>query len=123
MSGEGAKSADWHVYVTDIIECCRRIAADAEGIDPQSVTTESTLYRALLHDLAIIGEAANRLPNEVHARLQGVPWSQVIALRNRIMHGYRTIDAAIIWQTVRESVPALLAEMLTLDQALHQGDI
>jgi uncharacterized protein with HEPN domain len=37
-----------------------------------------------------------------------VPWSQIIALRNRLIHGYDTIDLDILWQILTGALPPLI---------------
>ena len=122
MFGEGASQDDWHIYLADMIACCHRVASDSSGIDPQDVSTESVLYRALLHDLAIIGEAANKIPKEVRAAFSNIPWPRVIALRNRIIHNYGAIASETIWQTIQESVPELLAELMNMQNSIQRRD-
>ena len=122
MFGEEASQDDWHIYLADMIACCYRIASDVSGIDSQDVSTESVLYRALLHDLAIIGEAANKIPKEVCEIFSNIPWPRVIALRNRIIHNYGAIASETIWQTIQESVPDLLAKLLEMQDSIQRRD-
>lgn len=63
---------------------------------------------ALVRLLEIVGEAANRVPEDLRARLPGVPWSQIVGLRNRLIHGYDEVDFDILWQIVSEDLPGLI---------------
>ena len=36
-----------------------------------------------------------------------IPWKQIIGMRNRIVHGYDTINLEIVWNTAIESIPEL----------------
>lgn len=61
--------------------------------------------------LVIIGEAAVRLGRDhavFLAKHADLPWRDVIAMRNRITHGYVTLDFHVIWQTVLSDIPQLL---------------
>ena len=61
-----------------------------------------------LRNLELIGEAATHIPSEVREAHQEVPWRAIIGTRNRLAHGYLSIDNWIIWSVIREAVPALV---------------
>jgi uncharacterized protein with HEPN domain len=62
---------------------------------------------AVVRNLEIIGEAANRLPDEFKERHSSVEWHKVVGLRHRIIHEYFGIDLQIIWQIVHVDLPTL----------------
>ena len=66
---------------------------------------------ALTRLLEILGEAANRIPREEQARYPEIPWPQIIRLRNRLIHGYDSIDFDIMWQIVTIDLPPLVATL------------
>lgn len=69
-----------------------------------------------MHALQYIGEAVNRLPDDVTTLAPEVPWRKIRAMRNLIAHDYAGIDTAIVEATVRERLPELkaaVASMLT----------
>jgi uncharacterized protein with HEPN domain len=70
--------------------------------------------------LEIIGEAAGRVPAEEQARRPGVPWPSIVGLRNRLIHGYDTIDDDIVWEIVTTDLPSLTSELSRIDQS--QGE-
>jgi len=51
---------------------------------------------ALVRPLEIVGEAANRVPIAVREKHTHIPWSQVIGLRNRLIHAYDNFDQEIV---------------------------
>jgi uncharacterized protein with HEPN domain len=75
----------------------------------------------VLQHLQIIGEAAARLPDEVRGRAPEIPWVQVIATRNVLVHGYFGVDVDLVWRAVEEGLPPLRAAverlLATLDEA------
>jgi len=62
---------------------------------------------AVVRNLEVIGEAANRLPDEYRSAAGRVPWSEVIGLRNRIVHDYFGIDLRLVWAIIRINLPEL----------------
>ena len=67
------------------------------------------ISKAALFDLLQIGELAkDGLSQELIHDLSAIPWPQIYALRNRIVHGYAFVDYQIIWETIREDIPRLI---------------
>lgn len=71
------------------------------------------LNLSLVRLLEIVGEAANRVPLEERPRYPQIPWPQLISLRNRLIHGYDSVDFDILWQIVNHDLPPLV---VTLEQ-------
>lgn len=74
--------------------------------------TDRLLNLALERLLEIVGEAANRVPKEQQALYPEIPWPQIGSLRNRLIHGYDSVDLAILWQVVTVDLPLLVASLL-----------
>ena len=68
-------------------------------------------------NIEVIGEAANKIakanPGFV-VKHDEVPWSQMRAMRNRIIHDYFEVDYGIVWQTVKNDLPVLAAQIKAL---------
>jgi len=74
---------------------------------------------AVVRNLEIIGESANQIPNEIQQKYSNIPWAQIVAMRNRMIHGYFTIDYCIVWEIVKQNLPSLkkdLEEILKKEQ-------
>jgi uncharacterized protein with HEPN domain len=65
----------------------------------------------------VIGEAANALTEEFQSTHAKVPWREVIALRNRIVHGYFSLDDALIWEISVTQTPALRRQVAAILRA------
>jgi uncharacterized protein with HEPN domain len=61
--------------------------------------------------LEIIGEAATRLPKEEQPQYPDISWSEIVSLRNRLIHGYDTVDFDILWQIVSQDLPGLIESL------------
>jgi uncharacterized protein with HEPN domain len=62
---------------------------------------------AVMHQIEIIGEASNNISDEFQDKNSQLPWMQMRAIRNKIVHDYRGINLQIIWDTVKKDLPAL----------------
>ena len=76
----------------------------------------------MVHHLQIIGEAAARLPSHLRSASPGVPWKQVIGLRNILVHAYFRVDPGEIWVVVDRDIPALREEVAMLLSLLGGTD-
>ena len=72
---------------------------------------DRTLSLALTRLLEIIGEAASQIPRDEQARYSRIPWPEIIGMRNRLIHGYDSIDPDIMWQILTKDLPALAPEL------------
>ncbi len=66
------------------------------------------LRRALVNALQEIGEAASRVSAAGRDRVPGLPWRDVIAMRNVLVHVYWGIDLDVLWRTAAEDAPRLI---------------
>ena len=62
---------------------------------------------AVMHNLIILGEAANRVPDNVRDRIPEIAWHDNRGMRNRLVHDYFGTDIDIVWQTVCTDIPEL----------------
>jgi len=71
------------------------------------------LRRAIEREFEIIGEAMNRI-DKIDSDIKISSKSQIINLRNRVIHGYDKVDDEIIWGTILRHLPILKREITTL---------
>ena len=64
-----------------------------------------------MHQIEIIGEASNGISEEFQETHSSLPWLQMRAIRNKIVHDYRGINLHIIWDTVKNDLPVLKAQV------------
>jgi uncharacterized protein with HEPN domain len=62
---------------------------------------------AVLRNLEIIGEAARHISRELQADHPEIPWAEMQAMRNIVVHEYHGVNLKIIWQTVKENLHPL----------------
>uniref|UniRef100_A0A7V5XGL9 DUF86 domain-containing protein n=1 Tax=Thermodesulfobacterium geofontis TaxID=1295609 RepID=A0A7V5XGL9_9BACT len=62
---------------------------------------------AVVRNLEVIGESAYKIPEEIREEFSHIPWTQIISLRNRLIHGYFSIDYRIVWEIIKTDIPKL----------------
>ena len=66
---------------------------------------------ALTRLMEIVGEAANRVSQAMQKRSPEIPWPRIIGMRNRLVHGYDVIDFDLLWDTIIDDLPPLIAAL------------
>ncbi len=69
------------------------------------------LTAALERFVELTGEAASRLSRETRDSIPHIQWREIIALRNRLVHGYFTVDLDILWNIIQDDLPNLIAAL------------
>ena len=72
---------------------------------------DPVLSLALVQLCQIIGEAASRVSAPRRQQHPEIPWPQIVALRNQLIHGYDTIDLDILWQILTGDLPPLITAL------------
>ncbi|OGA46130.1 MAG: hypothetical protein A3F74_20350 [Betaproteobacteria bacterium RIFCSPLOWO2_12_FULL_62_58] len=102
----------------DIRDAAAFIRQAVRGKALDDYRRDRLLRQAIERNFEIIGEAMNRLAQhdpDTSARIS--KHRQIIDFRNVLIHGYDLIDHRVVWSTIDEEVPALLAEVEVLLQA------
>lgn len=90
-------------------------AADAvrfgAGKLPHELKEDRLLSLAIVRLLEIIGEAASRVSPETRSKHPQIPWRATINLRNRLIHGYDTVDFEIVQQIISDDLPPLISQL------------
>lgn len=107
---------EWRFYLDDMIGFAEAVLAYTDGFDQSGFVASRLNYDATLRNLELIGEAAGNIPEEVRASAQEIPWRQVVATRNRLIHGYLGIDNDTLWSIIRDDVPILLENLQRLKE-------
>jgi uncharacterized protein with HEPN domain len=102
-------------HILDEIIFLERIAKDRTLKD---LTSDDYFSHAVRSAIEIIGEAANNVPVSVKSRYPDVPWKEMAALRNRIIHGYFRIDYSIVWNVIAHDLPDVRPRIMTILQEM-----
>ncbi|APO75639.1 hypothetical protein AM571_CH02835 [Rhizobium etli 8C-3] len=81
--------------------------------------------RAVGMNLLMIAAATSRIMEEYPefaAEFSNVPWQKMHGLRNRIAHGYMSMNLDTVWDTAQTDIPDLLDQLHGLRHWHAQGE-
>lgn len=99
---------DPKIALTQMLSHAREALELCQGKTRSDLDHDRVMNLALVRLLEIIGEAANRVPPETQSKYRGIPWMQIVGLRNRLIHGYDEVDFDVLWEIVTRDLPSLI---------------
>ena len=102
------------LLLNDICQAIDRIEQYIKKLSFDAFSDDQKSVDAVVRNLEIIGEAANRLPDEFKEKYSEMEWHKVVGLRHRIVHEYFGIDLEIIWQILHKDLPGLKQKIMQI---------
>jgi uncharacterized protein with HEPN domain len=102
---------DDSIRLRHMLDAAREAESFSRSKTRKSLDSDRKLALALIRCIEIIGEAAAQISNESREALPQIPWSDIIAMRNRLIHAYFDINLDILWKTIIEDLPPLISEL------------
>ncbi len=99
------------LLVDDIIQSASKILEYTNGMTFEKFIEDEKTLDAVIRNFDIIGEAANRLPDDFKDVHPTIEWYRIRGFRNRIVHDYMGVDFAIVWRIRELFLPELIAAL------------
>src|SRR5687767_2944252 len=94
-------------YLLHMLAEADYLKANSEAVTRDAFLADPTLQRAFVRSLEIIGEAAKKLPPEFRDLHRNIDWSATSRMRDRLIHGYFSVDYELVWEVIQERIPTL----------------
>lgn len=99
------------LLIAEMIDASRQTELLVAGTDLQTLAHDRQRRDALLWNFTVLGEAAAQVHDEIQERFPEVEWSQPSHLRNRVVHGYWSIDLEVLHTTATDLLPAFVEQL------------
>jgi uncharacterized protein with HEPN domain len=99
------------LLIAEMIDAAEQARQLVAGITLEELGSDRQRRDALLWNFTVMGEAAAQLDDSVKARFPEIPWAQPARLRNRVIHGYWSIDLEILHTTAEDLLPAFVEQL------------
>ena len=103
------------LHIRDAIRRIHSYISDRDGFLSQPLIQD-----AVIRNLEVIGEAVKALGPESRTQRTEIPWSDIAAMRDRLIHGYFAVDLELVWDVVADRLPALEAAVESLLQSTSE---
>jgi uncharacterized protein with HEPN domain len=95
------------VYLSHILDAITQIETYTAGLSYDQFLQTRLVQDGVIRQLEIIGEASRNLSDDFRDQYPELPWSQIISLRNRLIHAYFEVNLGIIWEIAQNNIPPL----------------
>lgn len=102
---------DDEIRLRHMLEAAREAMSFARGRVRADLETDRQLVLSLVKDIEIVGEAAAQVTGPTRLQTPEIPWQAIVAMRNRLVHAYFSINLDIVWQTVQNDLPTLISKL------------
>ena len=77
------------------------------NVEFKELCSNEDLEEVVCFNILQIGELVSKLSDEFVFKHKNIPWYNIKGMRNRIVHGYSTINLEIVWETAKKYIPIL----------------
>lgn len=97
-----------------------------QDVSKEEFLANSMVKKAVCMSLLNIGEMSRELPEAITRKNPDIPWSSIVALRNRVAHGYHSLDDEVIWDIAKHDLDefkgVILYELQLLEYTIFSRD-
>ena len=90
-----------------ILDAIDQIEQYTLNIGKEEFLVNFMLQDAVVRKLEIIGEASRNISSDVKEKFPDIPWRDIIAMRNKLVHEYFSVDAETVWNVVQLDISDL----------------
>ncbi len=112
------------LLLAEIIDSIERIVELTAGRASSEIDLDRNRRDALLWNFTVLGEAIGQVSDETKRNHPDVDWAAPVRMRNRIVHGYWSIDIDVLAATTNDDLPGFLAAVREIESPVtpHTDD-
>jgi len=95
------------LFIHDILEAIQMAEEFVGAMSYEEFLADAKTKNAVVRQLEVIGEATKHIPSHIRRKYPHIPWSSMAKTRDRLAHGYWTVDYEIVWKVLKEEFPEL----------------
>ncbi len=99
------------IRLQDMLNQAYKARKFLQGKTQNDLAADEVLTYAVIHVLAIRGEASSKVTKETRDLYPQIAWRNIISMRNRMIHEYNDVDLDIVWEVVHRNLPDLITEL------------
>lgn len=111
------------LYILDMIEYMERAEQYIKNLKYNEFINDIKTSDAVIRCIEVIGEAAKNIPEELKNKYPSIPWRNIAGMRDKIVHGYFSVDFEEVWLTVKEDIPKIKPLIKKILEDLEKSEI
>jgi uncharacterized protein with HEPN domain len=104
---------DERLYLADMRDAVDRVLRYTMG-GREAFFADPMIQDAVIRNLEVMGEAVRKVSESTRSSHPEIPWRQIAGTRDRVIHGYFTVDLEIVWEIVETELPLLRDRLAAL---------
>ena len=104
-------------YLRHMLDEAVYILEVSNELEKPQIVEDETLKRAIVRSIEIIGQATKKVPDDFRSKYPQIDWRAMAGMRDKLIHDYFGIDYDIVWDVVKNKMPALKTN---LERIIHQ---
>jgi uncharacterized protein with HEPN domain len=97
------------IRLRHMLESAKEAQSYIVGSKRANLDRDRQLVHSLVRCIEIVGEAAAKVSQQCRSEIVSIPWLDIVAMRNRLIHAYFEINVDLVWDTVVDDLPPLIA--------------
>lgn len=106
-------------FLADILEAVQRATRYVDRMNYHTFTDDTKTQDAVIRTIEIIGEATKNLSQELRTGNPEVPWKNMAAMRDKLIHHYFGINLDIVWEITIEELPKIEEKIINILKKLN----
>lgn len=102
-----SKGAEVTDYLEDIVNAIAEVEEFIQGMSYDDFAADRKTINAVIRSLEVLGEATKHIPATVRKKHPDIPWKNMAAMRDVLIHNYMGVDLKTVWKVVKERLPGL----------------
>jgi len=94
-----------------MLDAAKKALTFSAGLNFEDFKADELKQSAIIRQIEIIGEAASKVSKEAKKANPGIPWREIVGMRNRLIHHYFGVDVKLVWEALQKDLPQLVEQI------------
>lgn len=98
-------------HIRYLLDAAREAFVFTQGKTRFDLDKDRSLVLALVKEVEIVAQAASQISKPTRDQLPGLPWRDLIGLRQREIYAHFDVNLDVLWRTVQDEFLLLIDEL------------
>ncbi|MCK4642905.1 DUF86 domain-containing protein [bacterium] len=101
-------------FIRHIFESLELIEEFTKNFTREEFKKDEKTQAAVIEKIQIMGEAAKSVSEDLKDHYSDIPWKEMARTRDKLVHGYFSVDLDLTWDIVIKDLPGLKTNILKI---------